>query len=78
MNLIRVSNIMGIERKPFDPKTYVEEDVFVTDESGTRKRIRLEDNIVRWRTVKNRDGRTSVSKDISMFTLQLKDFQIWH
>ncbi|XP_062187088.1 protein LEO1 homolog [Phragmites australis] len=59
MNVIKVSNIMGIDPKPFDPKTYVEEDVFVTDESGTKKRIRLEDNIVRWRTVKNADGTTS-------------------
>uniref|UniRef100_A0A0E0JBI0 RNA polymerase-associated protein LEO1 n=1 Tax=Oryza nivara TaxID=4536 RepID=A0A0E0JBI0_ORYNI len=59
MNVIKVSNIMGIDPKPFDPKTYVEEDVFVTDESGTKKRIRLEDNIVRWRTVKNANGTTS-------------------
>lgn len=59
MNVIKVSNIMGIDPKPFDPKTYVEEDVFVTDESGTKKRIRLEDNIVRWRTVRNKDGSTS-------------------
>uniref|UniRef100_A0A0E0C2L1 Leo1-like protein n=1 Tax=Oryza meridionalis TaxID=40149 RepID=A0A0E0C2L1_9ORYZ len=61
MNVIKVSNIMGIDPKPFDPKTYVEEDVFVTDESGTKKRIRLEDNIVRWRTVKNANGTTSMN-----------------
>ncbi|PKA64939.1 hypothetical protein AXF42_Ash011541 [Apostasia shenzhenica] len=67
MNMIRVSNIMGIEPKPFDPKTYVEEDVFVTDESGTKKRIRLEDNIVRWRTVKNRDGTTTVLKEANHY-----------
>lgn len=59
MNMIKVSNIMGIEPKPFDPKTYVEEDTFVTDESGSKKRIRLENNIVRWRNVKNPDGTTS-------------------
>lgn len=59
MNMIKVSNIMGIESKPFDPATFVEEDVFVTDESGANKRIRLEDNIVRYRRVKNRDGTTS-------------------
>ncbi|KAH9778096.1 protein LEO1-like [Citrus sinensis] len=59
MNMIKVSNIMGIDPKPFDPKTYVEEDTFVTDESGAKKRIRLENNIVRWRTVKNKDGMTS-------------------
>ncbi|XVF49981.1 hypothetical protein PTKIN_Ptkin04bG0059500 [Pterospermum kingtungense] len=59
MNMIKVSNIMGIDPKPFDPKTYVEEDTFVTDESGSKKRIRLENNIVRWRTVRNKDGTTS-------------------
>ncbi|RWR77214.1 protein LEO1 [Cinnamomum micranthum f. kanehirae] len=59
MNIIKVSNIMGFESKPFDPKTFVEEDVFVTDESGAKKRIRLEDNIVRWRRVRTRDGTMS-------------------
>ncbi|XVF11814.1 hypothetical protein REPUB_Repub08aG0059900 [Reevesia pubescens] len=59
MNMIKVSNIMGIDPKPFDPKTYVEEDTFVTDESGAKKRIRLENNIVRWRTIRNKDGKTS-------------------
>lgn len=53
---------MGIDPKPFDPKTYVEEDTFVTDESGSKKRIRLENNIVRWRAVKKPDGLTSVSE----------------
>lgn len=52
---------MGIDPKPFDPKTYEEEDVFVTDESGAKKRIRLENNIVRWRIVENKDGTSSVS-----------------
>lgn len=72
MNVIKVSNIMGIDPKPFDPKTYVEEDVFVTDESGTKKRIRLEDNIVRWRTIRNADGTTSVSGMLSMYWLVLE------
>ncbi|KAL8216036.1 hypothetical protein R6Q57_022873 [Mikania cordata] len=59
MNMIKVSNIMGIDPKPFDPKTFVEEDAFVADESGHSKRIRLENNIVRYRAVKNPDGTTS-------------------
>lgn len=71
MNMIRVSNIMGIESKAFDPKTYVEEDVFVTDESGTKKRIRLEDNIVRWRTVRSRDG--TVNKESNARFVQWSD-----
>lgn len=61
MNIVRVSNIMGIEPKPFDPKTFVEEEVFITDESGAKKRLRLEDNVVRWREVRNRNGTISVS-----------------
>ncbi|MCL7048997.1 hypothetical protein MKW94_018690 [Papaver nudicaule] len=63
MNIIRVSNIMGIEPKPFDPKTYTEEDMFVTDESGAKKRLRLDSNIVRWRKVRNPDGTVSVESN---------------
>lgn len=62
MNMIKVSNIMGIEPKPFDPKIYLEEDdSFVTDEFGSRKRIRLQNNIVRWRMIKHPNGKSSVS-----------------
>lgn len=71
MNMIKVSNIMGIEPKPFDPKMYVEEDTFVTDESGSKKRMRLENNIVRWRNVKNPDGTTSVSEYILFYMPEL-------
>lgn len=53
---------MGIDPKPFDPETYVEEDVFVTDESGSKKRLSLVNNIVRWRKVKKPDGTTTVSE----------------
>uniref|UniRef100_A0A2P2LPC3 RNA polymerase-associated protein LEO1 n=1 Tax=Rhizophora mucronata TaxID=61149 RepID=A0A2P2LPC3_RHIMU len=63
MHLIKVSNIMGIDPKEFDPKTYVEEKTFVTDESGGKRPIRLENNIVRWRKVKNPDGTTSVESN---------------
>jgi RNA polymerase-associated protein LEO1 len=79
MNMIKVSNIMGIDPNQFDPKTYVEEKTFVTDESGAQKRIRLENNIVRWRTVKNPDGSNSVSRFFFFFFFfffQLKTFYI--
>lgn len=72
MHMIKVSNIMGIDPKPFDPKTYVEEDVYVTDESGSKKRIRLENNIVRWRRVKNPDGTTSVSESFGVSFVHLR------
>ncbi|TQE01594.1 hypothetical protein C1H46_012824 [Malus baccata] len=38
---------------------HVEEDTFVTDESGSKKRIRLENNIVRQMRVRNPDGTTT-------------------
>uniref|UniRef100_A0A0D9VZ67 Leo1-like protein n=1 Tax=Leersia perrieri TaxID=77586 RepID=A0A0D9VZ67_9ORYZ len=59
MNVFKVSNIMGINLKPFDPETYVQEDASMTDESGGRKKIRLEDNVVRYRFAKNADGTES-------------------
>uniref|UniRef100_A0ACD5X7B0 Uncharacterized protein n=1 Tax=Avena sativa TaxID=4498 RepID=A0ACD5X7B0_AVESA len=57
MNVIRVSNVVGIDPKPFNPETYEEEDALITDESEGKKRIHL--NVVRWRTVKNADGTES-------------------
>ena len=78
MNMIRVSNIMGIDPKPFDPKTYVEEDVFVTDESGTKKRIRLENIIVRWRTVKKADGTISVSDTVLTYIAWIHSFYTYN
>ena len=61
MNMIKVSNIMGIDPKPFDAKTFVEEDIFESEEPGGKMRIRLANNIVRHRFVKGRDGKTYVS-----------------
>ncbi|KZV21701.1 hypothetical protein F511_02859 [Dorcoceras hygrometricum] len=63
MNMIKVSNIMGIDSKPFDPNTFVEDDFYETDESGSRKRIRLENNIVRWRKIKKPDGSISIESN---------------
>lgn len=76
MNMIKVSNIMGIDPKPFDPKTYVEEAHFVTDESGNNRRIRLENNIVRWRKVTNPDGTTSVSPFVGCISIQKPIIQV--
>lgn len=59
--MIKVSNIMGIDPKPFDAKTFVEEDTFESEEPGGKMRIRLANNIVRHRLVKGRDGKTYVS-----------------
>ncbi|KAK6123091.1 hypothetical protein DH2020_043152 [Rehmannia glutinosa] len=60
MATIKFSNIIAIDPNPFDPATYVEDDFYVTDESGTKKCI-PHTNIIRWREVTNPDGTTSVS-----------------
>ena len=70
MNMIKVSNIMGIDPTPFDPHTYVEEDHYETEESGSKKRIRLENNVIRWRKVKQPDGRTTVSELVNGVSAQ--------
>ena len=47
--------------KPFDPKTYEAQEPFTTEVEGQKQHIRLEENVVRWRRVLNRDGTESVS-----------------
>lgn len=64
MNIVRMSNIMNIDVKPFDPKTYEADEMFMTDESGKKQQIRLEENVVRWRPVHDGDS-TTVSLNIS-------------
>ena len=72
MHMIKVSNIMGIDPKPFDRHTYVEEDYYETDESGSKKKIRLENNVVRWRKVKRPDGTPKVRDYARFQTFLLK------
>lgn len=62
MHMIKLSNIVGIEPKPFDPSTYVAQDFYTTDNSGARRRI-LPNNVIRWRNVKNLDGTTTVESN---------------
>ena len=45
MNMVQVSNIMGIEPKSFNRKEFFEEKTFETDEYGTKKWIRLKNKI---------------------------------
>ncbi|KAI8018490.1 hypothetical protein LOK49_LG04G01677 [Camellia lanceoleosa] len=61
MNMIKVSNIMGIDPKPFDPQTYVEEDIFVADESGSKRIVRNPDGIEFGTTMVNDKGKGTVS-----------------
>ncbi|KAL8457549.1 hypothetical protein ACS0TY_035422 [Phlomoides rotata] len=63
MNMIKVSNIMGIDPQPFYPDTFLEEDHYVSEVSGSKKKMRLENNVVRWRRVKHPDGRISIESN---------------
>lgn len=49
LNIVRMSNIMNIDMKPFDPETYEAEESFTTEVEGRKQHIRLEENVVRWR-----------------------------
>ncbi|KAK4437006.1 protein LEO1, partial [Sesamum alatum] len=64
---IDLSSQFGIAHKQFDPATYVEEDFYVTDESGSRRRI-PPTNIIHWRKVRNPDGTTSVESNARIVT----------
>lgn len=59
LKVIKVSNVVGINPKPFDPETYMEEDDFVTDESNGKKSVHK--NVIHCRMAKNADGTRSVS-----------------
>ncbi|GAQ82848.1 Leo1-like protein [Klebsormidium nitens] len=52
--VLRSSNILTVEPKRFDPDTFDEDEVYL-DEKGL-KRVRLDDNIARWREVLDADG----------------------
>ncbi|KAI3470587.1 hypothetical protein Pfo_027250 [Paulownia fortunei] len=67
MATFKISNIIGIDPKPFDPSTYVEEDFYVTDMSGSRRHI-PPSNIIRWRKVTNPDATTSVESNARFAT----------
>ncbi|KAG0586866.1 hypothetical protein KC19_2G123400 [Ceratodon purpureus] len=63
LNIVRTSNIMSIDMKPFDPKTYEAQEPFTTEVEGQKQHIRLEENVVRWRRVHNRDGSESIESN---------------
>ncbi|KAL7139329.1 hypothetical protein ABFS83_09G043500 [Erythranthe nasuta] len=59
---IKLANIIGIAKEPFDPETYVEEDIYKTDATGF-KRCMTPGNMIRWRKVNNPDGTSSVESN---------------
>ncbi|XP_051115753.1 protein LEO1 homolog [Andrographis paniculata] len=67
MALVKLSSLIGIDPKPFDPETYVEDEFYVIDESGCKRVIPFT-NIIRWRVVKNPDGTSSVESNARFVT----------
>ncbi|KAM3278190.1 hypothetical protein ACQJBY_045825 [Aegilops geniculata] len=61
LKVIKVSNVVGINPKPFDPETYMEEDDFITDESKGKKSVHTD--VVRCRRAKNADGTESLESN---------------
>ncbi|CAA3024823.1 LEO1 homolog [Olea europaea subsp. europaea] len=55
MYLVRLPNIVAIDPRPYDRSTYVVQDLFATDSSGSRRQIPFK-IIIRWKHVKNPDG----------------------
>ncbi|KAL2516068.1 Protein LEO1-like protein [Forsythia ovata] len=76
MHLVRLPNIVGIDPRPFHPSTYVEQDFFATDNSGSRRRIPSK-NIIRWRPVKNPDGTTSVESNARFVSWSNDSLQLY-
>lgn len=60
MATFNISNVIGVDPKPFDPSTYVEENYYVTDISGSKRHLPSA-NIIRWRQVSGPGGKISVS-----------------
>ncbi len=56
LRMLRLSNILGIETRPFNPDTFQMEDAVYVDEEG-KQRVRLQDqNTIRWRNTVLPDG----------------------
>eukprot|EP00850_Spirogloea_muscicola_P021051 SM000234S07911 [mRNA] locus=s234:180004:182526:- [translate_table: standard] len=61
MHIVTMSNIMEIERQPFDADTFEaaeEASAYVVDRQGRRQKLDL--NVARWRSVTHPDGSTSL------------------
>lgn len=67
MATFNTSNIIGIDPKPFDPSTYVEENYYVTDTSGCKRDLPFT-NIIRWRQVTSTDGKISLESNARFVT----------
>ena len=61
--LVKMSNVVGVESRPFDPETYELEESHVVNADGTMRMRASDTNVIRWRTVKNPDGSTKTESN---------------
>ncbi|XP_075516598.1 protein LEO1 homolog isoform X1 [Primulina tabacum] len=67
MATFNISNVIGVDPKPFDPSTYVEENYYVTDTSGSKRHLPSA-NIIRWRQVSGPGGKISLESNARFVT----------
>ena len=54
---MRLSNILNIETRPFDPATHQAQEADVVTDGSGKQRVRLrEQNVIRWRVSQGADG----------------------
>lgn len=54
LHLLRLTNIVGIEPRPFDAETFTSEEQTYIDEKGNQRVVLRDTNVIRWRV--RRDG----------------------
>lgn len=67
MATFNISNVIGVDPKPFDPSTYVEENYYVTDTSGSKRHLPSA-NIIRWRQISGPGGKISLESNARFVT----------
>lgn len=62
--MVKLSNILNIEREPFNPDTFqeAEEEEYVNESGTGRMRLRNQ-NVIRWRRKRNADGTSEVESN---------------
>eukprot|EP00884_Botryococcus_braunii_P003478 jgi/Botrbrau1/13130/Bobra.0187s0085.1 len=56
LRLVKLSNILGIDTRPFDPASFEKQEEIYTDEGGNRRLRLMDQNTIRWRYVTQPDG----------------------
>lgn len=61
--IVKMTNIAGVESRPFDPDTYELEEEVVVDVDGTQRMRANDQNVIRWRKVVDADGTARVESN---------------